>query len=170
MPKSQQPWVQSKHPPRQWNLRDGRWSSVEWCNLNIQKNTKMTTSLRLLSISLAWQFTSTLSGTKNALPETVLSMHFLQIKEHFRNLIYWSSVTPTICLAINLYFLYTYFLKLSQVVVLHQVRPLVGVEYTYILIYSYSSMHPFHIISWKIFLILNCSVSFHPNEQLLLNL
>ncbi len=31
--KSQQPWVQSQHPPTQWNLRVGRWSSVWIDNL-----------------------------------------------------------------------------------------------------------------------------------------
>ncbi len=56
------------------------------------------------------------------LPETVLSMLFLQIKANFRNLLWWSRVTSTIRLAINLYFLYTYFLTMSQVAVLHQVR------------------------------------------------
>ncbi len=30
MLKSQQSWVRSQHSPTQWNLRDGRWSSVDW--------------------------------------------------------------------------------------------------------------------------------------------
>ncbi len=30
MPKSQQYWVRYQHPPTQWNLRGGRWSSVEY--------------------------------------------------------------------------------------------------------------------------------------------
>jgi hypothetical protein len=29
MPKSQQSWVRSQHPPTQWNLRGGRESSIE---------------------------------------------------------------------------------------------------------------------------------------------
>ncbi len=29
MPKSQQSWVRSQHPPTKWNLRGGRWSSGE---------------------------------------------------------------------------------------------------------------------------------------------
>jgi hypothetical protein len=27
---SQQSWVRSQHPPTKWNLRGGRWSSVEY--------------------------------------------------------------------------------------------------------------------------------------------
>ena len=30
MSKSQQFWFRSQHPPTQWNLRGGRWSSVEY--------------------------------------------------------------------------------------------------------------------------------------------
>ncbi len=29
VPKLQQSWVQSQHPPTQWNLSGGKWSSVE---------------------------------------------------------------------------------------------------------------------------------------------
>ncbi len=29
MPRSQQSWVRSQHPPIQWNLRGGRWSNFE---------------------------------------------------------------------------------------------------------------------------------------------
>jgi hypothetical protein len=30
MPKSQQSWIRSQHPPTQWNLGGGRWSSAEY--------------------------------------------------------------------------------------------------------------------------------------------
>ncbi len=39
MPKSQQSWVRSQHPPTQWNLRGGRWrGGVN--NVHKNKNTK----------------------------------------------------------------------------------------------------------------------------------
>ncbi len=38
MPKSQRSWDQSQHRPTQWNLRGGRWSSVEWSTRYILKN------------------------------------------------------------------------------------------------------------------------------------
>ncbi len=34
MTKSQQSSVQSQQPPASWNLRGGKWLSVEWSNLN----------------------------------------------------------------------------------------------------------------------------------------
>ncbi len=37
MPKSQQSWARSQHPPTQWNLRGGRWSSVENSTKKIPK-------------------------------------------------------------------------------------------------------------------------------------
>ena len=36
--KSQWSWVLSQHPPTQWNLRGGRWSSVKQSTFKIQKN------------------------------------------------------------------------------------------------------------------------------------
>jgi hypothetical protein len=37
MPKAQQSWVRSKHPPTQWNLRGGRWISVEYTDKKEKK-------------------------------------------------------------------------------------------------------------------------------------
>jgi hypothetical protein len=42
--KSQHSWVQSQHPPAQWNLRGGRWSSV---GESIYKNTKKTHNISI---------------------------------------------------------------------------------------------------------------------------
>jgi hypothetical protein len=39
MPKAKQSWVGSQHPPTQWNMRGGRWSSVE-CSTSKQKSNK----------------------------------------------------------------------------------------------------------------------------------
>ncbi len=39
MHKLQRSWVRSQHPPAQWNLRGGRWSSAEYCtNKKRKKN------------------------------------------------------------------------------------------------------------------------------------
>jgi hypothetical protein len=50
MPKAQQSWVRSQHPPTQWNLRGGRWSSVEY---RMWKKRKPCVSLDIYSVAWA---------------------------------------------------------------------------------------------------------------------
>jgi hypothetical protein len=45
----QHPWVQIQHPPAQWNLRGGRWSSVEYCKWCTRKNPQKIPLLHNLS-------------------------------------------------------------------------------------------------------------------------
>ncbi len=54
MPKSPQSWVRFQHPPTQWNLRGGRWSSVEYStSKKIQKIPPLKYRLWLSSVAQA---------------------------------------------------------------------------------------------------------------------
>ncbi len=50
MPKSQQSWVRSQHPPTQWNLRGGRWSSVE----PVHRKKSQKSPVRMLRKACKW--------------------------------------------------------------------------------------------------------------------
>jgi hypothetical protein len=71
MPMSQQSWVQSQHPPTQWNLRGGTGPKADFNK--VQKNPEWKRQKRLAG---TWQtFCFKLEGTE------IKSLTFLQIRK-----------------------------------------------------------------------------------------
>ncbi len=54
----QRSWVRSQHPSAQWNLRGGRWSSVEYCT-GKEKKSPQKIFKKKKSFRLRWQISHT---------------------------------------------------------------------------------------------------------------
>ena len=62
-------WVQIQHPPAQWNLRGGRWSTVEYCTITftawkISKKTLLRGGVRREGLGWKWYQSIGFSLTK----------------------------------------------------------------------------------------------------------
>ncbi len=74
MPQLQRSWVRSQHPSAQWNLRGGRWSSVEYSKKKSPASKKVSKADSALKVSEHENATKTNFNSKETV-ETVYTYH-----------------------------------------------------------------------------------------------